>query len=66
MNKMTLRNEEEAIQSEIYFLSTGKHRVILRDLDTDNVLPVVRIFDGFEAALEYARNLVGVKPPVKS
>jgi hypothetical protein len=59
MNKMILRNEEDMVQSEISFLESGKHRVILRDLESDNVLPVVRIYDAFEDALKYARHIIG-------
>lgn len=59
MNKMILRNEEDMVQSEISFLESGKHRVVLRDLESDNVLPVVRTYDAFEDALKYARRIIG-------
>lgn len=59
MNKMILRNEEDMVQSEISFLESGKHRVILRDLESDNILPVVRTYDLFEDALKYARRIIG-------
>ena len=59
MNKMILRNEGDMVQSEISFLESGKHRVILRDLESDNILPVVRTYDLFEDALKYARRIIG-------
>lgn len=54
----TYTDDEATVQSEVKLTNKG-YSVVLRDIDSNMVLPVIKFFALREAAEAYAKKLVG-------
>lgn len=53
-------NEDLGIKSIIKQLKDKRFSVILKDLESGNILPVVRFYEEIEPAIYYARHIVNL------
>ena len=52
----TFTNAEDGVAAEVAMISSG-YSVVLRDLDSNGVVPVAKIFNTEAAAVAYAKEL---------
>lgn len=58
MTIITLTNQYYGIAAEVCGIGGEVYRVILKDIEANEILPTIKIFRSLEKALKYAEKLV--------